>query len=181
MAANGRIEPGQPVGSAISARAWNRAQDAADLVLGVTPLRRGDAAFHSAGASNIALIQNNSGQDIKVAGILGINGLAIQPTLSNDMASIVTQPVLAGVSATETNHLNKFAITLEPIQSGRVGRAAVCGVVAFRLITRDWSHQFAVVKNGMSDRLQSASCGSLRVIAVSSASQDGWSWALGAM
>ena len=32
---DGRIEPGQPLRGAISARAWNRAQDAADLVLGV--------------------------------------------------------------------------------------------------------------------------------------------------
>jgi hypothetical protein len=31
---NGRIEPGQRLSGAISARAWNRAQDAADIVLG---------------------------------------------------------------------------------------------------------------------------------------------------
>ena len=31
---DGRIEPGQPLRGAISARAWNRAQDAADVVLG---------------------------------------------------------------------------------------------------------------------------------------------------
>jgi hypothetical protein len=31
---DGRIEPGQKLAGAISARAWNRAQDAADLVLG---------------------------------------------------------------------------------------------------------------------------------------------------
>jgi hypothetical protein len=38
MARNdGRIEPGQKLSSAISARAWNRAQDAADVVLGVRP------------------------------------------------------------------------------------------------------------------------------------------------
>lgn len=34
---DGRIEPGQPLAGAISARAWNRAQDAADIVLGATP------------------------------------------------------------------------------------------------------------------------------------------------
>jgi hypothetical protein len=31
---DGRLEPGQPLRGAISARAWNRAQDAADIVLG---------------------------------------------------------------------------------------------------------------------------------------------------
>ena len=30
---DGRIEKGQRIASAISARAWNRAQDAADIVL----------------------------------------------------------------------------------------------------------------------------------------------------
>lgn len=35
--ADGRIEPGQKLTSAISARAWNRAQQAADIVLGVNP------------------------------------------------------------------------------------------------------------------------------------------------
>jgi hypothetical protein len=34
---DGRIEKGQRLGSAISARAWNRAQEAADRVLGVQP------------------------------------------------------------------------------------------------------------------------------------------------
>lgn len=34
---DGRIEKGQRIASAISARAWNRAQDAADIVLGVRP------------------------------------------------------------------------------------------------------------------------------------------------
>jgi hypothetical protein len=34
---DGRIEKGQRLSSAISARAWNRAQEAADRVLGVTP------------------------------------------------------------------------------------------------------------------------------------------------
>jgi hypothetical protein len=31
---DGRIEPGQKISTALSARAWNRAQDAADIVLG---------------------------------------------------------------------------------------------------------------------------------------------------
>jgi hypothetical protein len=34
---DGRLEQGQPLRGAISARAWNRAQDAADLVLGANP------------------------------------------------------------------------------------------------------------------------------------------------
>lgn len=41
---DGRIEKGQRLSTAISARAWNRAQDAADIVLGVRPgMTAGDA------------------------------------------------------------------------------------------------------------------------------------------
>jgi len=178
--ASGRIEKGQPLAKAISAAAWNRAQDAADVVLGVTPERLAEPAAHAVGASNIALIRNDSGLDVKAAGILGINGLAIDPVVSNEMPSIVTRPILIGTAATETAHLNKFGITLEPIKSGSVGRVAICGVVAFRLIVRDDSHQFAVVKNNMNDRLQSSACGSLRIIAKSYIGQDSWYWAVGA-
>lgn len=38
---DGRIEPGQKINSAISARAWNRAQEAADIVLQSNPSARG--------------------------------------------------------------------------------------------------------------------------------------------
>ena len=41
--ADGRIEPGQSLKSAISARAWNRAQDAADIVLDSRYGTRADA------------------------------------------------------------------------------------------------------------------------------------------
>lgn len=40
---DGRIEKGQRLSTAISARAWNRAQDAADIVLGARPGVTGDA------------------------------------------------------------------------------------------------------------------------------------------
>jgi|LakMenEpi03Aug12_release.lakeMendotaPanAssembly.Ray.scaffolds.fasta_scaffold48537_2 hypothetical protein len=178
--ASGRIEKGQPIAKAISAAAWNRAQDAADVVLGVTPERLAEPATHAAGASNIALIRNDSGLDVKAAGILGFGGLAVQPAADSEMPSIVTRPILIGTTATESAGLNNFAITLEPIKSGKIGRAAVCGVVAFRLIRRDSSHQFAVVKNGMNDRLQSAACGTLRIIASTGVGQDSWVWVMGA-
>jgi transcription elongation factor len=49
---DGRIEPGQPLKTAISAAAWNRAQDAADVVLGQRPgvtAPPGAGRFHALG------------------------------------------------------------------------------------------------------------------------------------
>lgn len=47
---DGRVQPGQRLDSAFSARAWNRAQDAADLVLGD---RGGLAAGTAAGRVHV--------------------------------------------------------------------------------------------------------------------------------
>jgi hypothetical protein len=179
--ATGRIEKGQPLAKAISAAAWNRAQDAADVVLGVTPERVGEAANHWAGAANIVLVQNGTSAAVKACGILGIDGLAVQPVAGVEMPSIVTRPILYGVSATESGHANQFVITLEPIAAGKVGRAAASGVVAFRMISRDSSHKFANVKDGMSDRLQSTECGTLQILARASSGGDGWIWVVGAL
>jgi hypothetical protein len=179
--ATGRIEKGQPIAKAISAAAWNRAQDAADVVLGVTPERLAEPAKYWQGASNVVLIKNDTGMDIKVCGVLGVGGFAVHPIQNEEMPSIVTRPVLLGQSPSEASHLNNFAITLEPISAGKVGRAALCGIVAFRLVNRDGSHQYATVQTGFTDRLQSTACGSLQIIAREYYGGDGWVWALGAL
>jgi hypothetical protein len=42
---DGRIQPGQDIRTAISARAWNRAQEAADIVLSARPSQVAEAAI----------------------------------------------------------------------------------------------------------------------------------------
>jgi hypothetical protein len=52
---DGRIEPGQPLKTAISATAWNRAQDAADVVLGLRPglaVPMSEGRFHLLGKTS---------------------------------------------------------------------------------------------------------------------------------
>ena len=182
MAANGRIEPGQPIGSAISARAWNRAQDAADIVLGVGTGFGGRPAELYAGASNIVLIQNNSGSDVKAAGILGINGVANAPEdATNETPELCRNPVLGGTTPDESNHTSRFVVTLEPIASGKVGRAACGGVVAFRLESSSSSHNFATVKTSSTLVAKSSAFGAIRILARSTTGEAGWVWAVGAI
>lgn len=177
---NGRIEKGQPLAKAISAAAWNRAQDAADIVFGAQPDRISDPAACWQGASNIVLIKNTTGQDLKAAGVLGIQSLVSDFDASNEMPRIVTRPILLGVSPSVSAHYNKFAITLEPIKNGKIGRAAVSGVIAFRMVDRDPTHGYATVQGGMTDRLQSAECGALHILARGSTGA-GFIWAVGVM
>lgn len=63
---DGRIEPGQPLKTAISATAWNRAQDAADVVLGQRPgltVPAGAGRFHALGKTSASWTKGTS-QDI---------------------------------------------------------------------------------------------------------------------
>jgi hypothetical protein len=71
---DGRIEPGQKLARAISARAWNRAQDAADIVLGertgavVTPLA---GRVHVLGKTSAAWVKDTAQNITLWAGTLG--------------------------------------------------------------------------------------------------------------
>lgn len=182
MASNGRIEPGQPVSSAISARAWNRAQDAADIVLGVRSDYAAGGASVAGGGANVVLIRNDSGSDVKSSGILGVSGIANAGTdAANEMPSICRTPVITGTTPTTVDHASNFVITLEPIATGKVGRAAVAGTVAFRLESSSESHKFATVKDSSTLSAKSAGSGLLRILARSTVGQSGWVWAIGVL
>jgi hypothetical protein len=180
--ATGRIEKGQPIAKAISAAAWNRAQDAADAVLGVQAGFAGDARTLYAGASNIVLVQNDSGSDVKASAILGVSGIANAGTdATNEMPSICRTPVITGTTPTAAAHASAFVVTLEPIAAGKVGRAAVAGTVAFRLESSSTSHKFATVKDSSTLVAKSAESGLLRILSRSTVGQSGWVWAVGVL
>jgi len=124
---DGRLEPGQPLRGAISARAWNRAQDAADLVLGANP--------GTAGVPGSTVLKPYTWAYCKPSvtvarwGVLAITGLAITPTGSSGgaTASFEEMPVLTGGAPSATT--TAWCVAVEPIESGKVGRVAVGGVV----------------------------------------------------
>ena len=124
---DGRIEPGQPLRGAISARAWNRAQDAADLVLGANP--------GTAGVTGSPVLKPYTWvyckPSVTVArwGVLAITGVAITPTSSSGgaTASFEEMPVLTGDTPDATP--KPWCVAIEPIESGKIGKVAVGGVV----------------------------------------------------
>lgn len=71
---DGRVQPGQRLSTAFSARAWNRAQDAADLVLGDRGgINDGDAPnrSHVLGKTSAAWNKGQSAQITLWAGQMG--------------------------------------------------------------------------------------------------------------
>jgi len=141
---DGRIEPGQPLRGAISARAWNRAQDAADLVLGA------HAGTESVPGSPVlkpytwAYCQPS----VTVArwGVLAITGVAITPTGSSGgaTASFEEMPVLTGGTPSATT--TAWCVAVEPIESGKIGQVAVGGVVQCKVEVDKADDKFVACK-----------------------------------
>lgn len=140
---DGRIERGQRLGSAISARAWNRAQDAADVVLGVRPGFEAGPAVATQYAIVVPVKLTSAptvdygyvgvpikitsasmlGATINPAGIAMLSGEIAEPTDLRD-TTLLPAPEM-------------FAISVEPIKSGdgatTVVRCAIKGLAIARV------------------------------------------------
>ena len=125
---DGRLEPGQPLRGAISARAWNRAQDAADLVLGAHAGTEGGAPG-SPVLKPYTWCYCKPSVAVERWGVLAITGVAITPTSSSGgaTASFEEMPVLTGASPSATT--TAWCVAVEPIAANAVGKVAVGGVV----------------------------------------------------
>jgi hypothetical protein len=189
MARNdGRIEAGQKLAGAISAKAWNRAQDAADRVLGVGTGITGGGATGADPAPNIVLIKNDSGADVPWLGVMGISGVEIDPSGGNLTGNtdadkrareFASRPVLSGGQPSSSSD-ELFVVAMEPIKNGAIGRAACGGVFACKVNVTNVTHKFAKAKDGDRTQLQSASCGVLQLLW----KEDGTGankWAVGVM
>jgi hypothetical protein len=141
---DGRIEPGQPLRGAISARAWNRAQDAADLVLG--------AGTGTEGVTGSPVLKPYTWvycrPSVTVArwGVLAITGVEITPTSTpgGATASFEEMPVLTGGTPSATTVA--WCVAVEPIESGKVGRVAVGGVVQCKIDVASENDRFVTTK-----------------------------------
>ena len=150
---DGRIEPGQPLGGAISARAWNRAQDAADLVLGAstgTSVTPGSPVLKP-----YTWVYCQPSVSVARWGVLAITGMAITPTsvAGDATASYEEMPVLTG--GTPSASIASWCVAVEPIQSGKIGRVAVGGVVQCKASISNSAHRFVRAKSSTAE-LESA-------------------------
>ena len=158
----GRIEPG-PLRGQISARAWNRAQDAADIVLGQSA--DGAAEGPSAGppAYTGILAQNSTTGVVNRWGVLSVAGVVFTPSGATGSATqqFQDQPVLSGGLPTGGS---AFVVAVEPIAAGKIGRVAVAGVVQAKINITDAGHGFAKAKDGDLTQLSSADTGDAQIL-----------------
>jgi hypothetical protein len=155
---DGRIEKGQRLSTAISARAWNRAQDAADIVLGVRPgVEAGGFGGYQKPYHWVYVYNESNSEDDAIPrwGPVWFN----QQQRHNFYNSFVDSdenrrffedvPVLVGTrpeyqfGTNDSQQPIAYGVAVEPIGRNAIGRVAVSGVVQCKLNVSNESDCYA--------------------------------------
>jgi hypothetical protein len=157
-----RIKPG-PLRGQISARAWNRAQDAADIVLGDRYSQAGEPQTDGPKPYTPILAKNNTTGTVNRWGVLSVAGVVFTPSgaTGNATQQFQDQPVLSGGLPTGGS---SFVVAVEPIAAGKIGRVAVAGVVQAKINVVSESDTFATAKDGDLTQLTSSSSGEATIL-----------------
>jgi hypothetical protein len=170
-----RIKPG-PLRGQISARAWNRAQDAADIVLGDRYGQAGEPQADGPKPYTPILARNSTTGTVNRWGVLSVAGVVFTPSgaTGNATQQFQDQPVLSGGLPTGGS---SFVVAVEPIAAGKIGRVAVAGVVQAKINVVSESDTFATAKDGDLTQLTSSSSGEATILWKESGTGAG-KWAL---
>ncbi len=119
--------------------------------------------------STIVPIRNSSGVDQSRNGILGIAGPIIGP--SDNLDEFLRQVALEGTAPTLA-HVARWAVLVEPLAAGAIGRAVVSGLAICPITMRNDKHQYVEINN--SGQLESGDSGSARIVWVAGTSGTQW-------
>ncbi len=158
----------------ISAASWNACLDAAEAHKRgpARPVAAGPKQFRQA---DVVLVQNASGGDAQRFGVLGIDGVVFPPDLTGVQQTFQNTVALRGVNPTLAAHRGRFCVLVEPIASGKIGRAWVSGVCAAKVDRVELRHQFCDVADNDRTRLRSAPAGAARILCQNTSSiLDEW-------
>lgn len=137
---DGRVEAGQRLDTAFSARAWNRAQDAADIVLGTRGGVQGEAVPTGPLPYTWVLAKNETGEDLPLWGGATIDGLVVEPDDTAGEAQFARLPIVTLATLAEDDQA--WCVAVQPIKNNSIGRVAVAGVVQAKVTISDGDDQF---------------------------------------
>lgn len=162
---DGKLEPGQKLNGAITARSWNRMVDATEIVLGAPQDFGADGVQGPPAPNHTILCRNDSGAAVGRWGVLAITGMVISPTGATGAATMSweTSPAVVGVTP-PTGTVGGYVVAVEPLAAGKLGRTAAAGVVQAKIDVSDASHGFATPKTGSTDVFISAASGPFKIL-----------------
>jgi hypothetical protein len=117
------------------------------------------------------LLKNASGADRGRFDVLGIDGPVFTPT--DSLEAFTNGIALTGVTPT-ASHAGNFAVLVEPIQTGQIGRACILGACPVKVNVVSASDPFADAEAGVTSRLKSGSSGAARILWKESGTGEKW-------
>lgn len=165
---DGRIEAGRPLNGSISARAWNRAQDAADLVLGAHTSASAEASYVATAPYQWVWGQHGMSYDqatiprFSVVELININQ-------TNPEDAYWRVPVIGVYKPYSSNspsevRFDGFGITIDPIAFNQCGRVAIDGCIQCKVLIEDTNHMCAYPTN-THEYLRSGAFGNFSLVA----------------
>jgi hypothetical protein len=103
--------------------------------------------FGGQGSSDVStlLIRNDAAGDVVRGQLLGIDGVVVP--YADDVSEFYFHTTLKGIIPATPTHIGKWAMAVEPIVSGNIGRALVSGVMAVPITMNHADHPFADIAN----------------------------------
>lgn len=154
-----KVQPGSPL--VIPAATFNAFIDAAHdhrrRQRGVG--RESQPVFQQTG---IILVRNGTGDDLGRFAVVGISGPIISSTDNED--EFKNRATAIGVTPNVDFHVGKFAVLLEPLKSGAIGRGCVSGVCPARVYIEHELHEYADIEDDEAGHLLSGPCGAAQIL-----------------
>lgn len=124
----------------------------------------------------LILIRNNSGEAVPRGGVLGIGDAIINP--DDNLTGFLSEIAVEGELPTTADHTGKFAILLEPLGEGKIGRAVASGdvpaLVAVESGEEDWG--FVDVSEGDVGAVRMATTGGAQILWKESGTGEVWAY-----
>lgn len=110
----------------------------------------------------LVYVRNDSGDAVAAYGVLGIDGILIDP--ADNAAEFAARIMIGGITPAAGTHEGKFVITVEPIADGAIGRAVLAGACIAKVNVADAAHTHADIDDGSTAALASAGSGTAEIL-----------------
>ena len=166
-----KVNPGDPV--EIRAATWNAFVDAANFARGASSNQLGKG-LRSGVDVGIVLVKNTASTTYPRFSALVLADVCIGASANEDEFTSCT-PVFEGAAMTAQREGMPFAVLLEPVEAGSVGRGMVLGVTPAKVRIASADDEYAVPKSGSSTgELESSSTGVARILWKAGTSGEQW-------
>ena len=156
-----KVQTGDPI--QIKAATWNSFIDAAEYVKNLQSDQRG-GPLSNGNYSGVILLKNGESTLFPRFSAMAITDVLIRPDV-NEPEFTGKCPAFLGRKVTNAYEEYPYAVLLEPVDAGKIGRALLLGIVPAKVSILDPEHKFAEPMVGnASGAMQSAENGVARII-----------------